>query len=105
MSDLRTLRPRLEHSDAAVRRTAILDLARLGDRDPAASVTLLDHLPRETDERARVLIARHLGAVRYIPAKPALWALYADRSTPVRVAHAAVLAHDQIEGGETRAGC
>lgn len=79
------------------RRVAVLDLIRLASGDPRAEALLVEHLARERDERCAILIIRHLGAAGSSAARPLLWRLYADRSTPVRIAHAAVLAHDAIE--------
>lgn len=84
---------------AGPRRVAVLDLIRLAPGEPRAQALLIEHLARERDERCAILIIRHLGAARCRAAMPLLWRLYADRATPVRVAHAAVLAHDAIEVG------
>lgn len=97
MSDRATLEQRLAHADAGVRRLAVHDLARMAAADPQATDALLAHLPRETDERAAMLIIGHLAAARHAPAMPCLKALYDDRRTPARPAHAAILAHDAIE--------
>jgi hypothetical protein len=91
-----TLRERLEWAQAGARRVAILDL--IGAGTPEAARALLDHLPRETDERAALLIIRHLGRIGGREALPALWVLYERRATPVRVAHAAIVEHDRIVG-------
>jgi hypothetical protein len=88
---------RLAWSEAGARRVAILDLIRLSENDPEATGVLLQHLTRERDERAGILIVRHLGVAAGLGALPALWALYQDRATPVVLAHAAILAHDTIE--------
>lgn len=105
---------RLASDAVAVRRVAVLDLIRLGERAgesggdaccaPGVSrvaAALADHLPRETDEKALIAAIRHVGRAGYSPASGTLWALYADRSTPARVAHAAVIAHDTIASRET----
>lgn len=85
---------RLSHPDAGVRRIAVLDLA----REPAAQAALIDRLGVERDERTAILIIRGLGERGDAAAMRVLWNLYADAATPVRVAHAAVLAHDTIAG-------
>jgi hypothetical protein len=83
---------RLESPDPAVRRVAIHDLK----GDPEADRLLLARLPRERDEKTALLMIRRLASVP--EAKPVLLALYRDRATPVRVAHAAILAHDALTG-------
>lgn len=95
MSDLSELQTRLESSDAGVRRVAILDL--IARRD--AGAILITHLARERDERAALLIIRHLERVPDAAAMPVLLGLYNRRETAVRIAHAAILAHDRIEAG------
>lgn len=100
---LATLMARLGAPEAGARRVAVLDLIRLTDREPAATAALLDHLPRETDERAAILIVRHLGRVRHGPARGLLKGLYDDLRTPARLAHASILAHDAIELAERAA--
>lgn len=89
---------RLGRDDAGARRVAILDLIRLAGSEAGATAALLERLPRERDERAGVLIVRHLGNVGGPEALPALWGLHQDRATPVLLAHAAILAHDTIQG-------
>ncbi len=94
------LAARLRSPEAPVRRIAVLDLVRLANDRPEATAALAAHLRVETDEKSRIAIVRHLGHVRHAPSKADLWALYADRGTPARVAHAAILAHDTIELSE-----
>lgn len=100
---------RLASGAAPVRRLAVLDLVRLAgtETEPAREVdlarrvagVLTDYLRRETDERALIGVARFLARAHHGPALEALWALYADRATPARAAHAAIIAHDTITGG------
>jgi hypothetical protein len=89
---------RLSRPEVGARRVAVLDLVRLSRADAEALGALAAHVESERDERAAVLIVRHLGAARFAGARAALRRLYDDRSTPVRVAHAAIVAHDAIEG-------
>lgn len=96
-AELAVLVGRLGAAEPGARRVAVLDLIRLADADPRATAALLEHVPRETDERAAILIVRHLGRARHRPAKALLKGLYDDARTPVRLAHAAILAHDAIE--------
>jgi hypothetical protein len=86
--------PRLSHADPGVRRIAVLDLA----RDTASNPALIDRLAVERDERTAILIIRALEERGGVAAMPALWNLYSETTTPVRVAHAAILAHDTIAG-------
>lgn len=95
-ANLDTLISRLSLPDAGPRRTAILDLIALAASDPSAADALFNHLPLETDERAALLIIRHLLAHADRRALPALWSLYDRPGTPVRIAHAAIVAHDTI---------
>jgi hypothetical protein len=91
---------RLAEADAGVRRVAIMDLIRLAADEvlaARANAALLAHLPRETDEKAAILIVRQLGRAAFVPAQAALQGMYDDRGVPARLAHAAILAHDQIE--------
>ncbi len=67
-----------------------MDLAALGEVG-----VLLEHLPFEGDEKAAILIIKRLGAAAM--ARPVLAALRDEPGTPVRVYHAAVLAHDRLE--------
>ena len=97
-------RERLADERPGVRRLAVLDLIAAADADPSIDGLLLEHLERERDERAAAAIVRRLARARYRPARPLLWRLYADRSTPVALAHAAILAHDAIELTAPRAG-
>lgn len=85
---------RLAHNAPGVRRVAVLDLA----PDPRAHPALIERLAVERDERTAILIVRALAERGGPEAMPALWRLYADAGTPVRVAHAAILAHDSIAG-------
>jgi HEAT repeat protein len=96
LSDLATVVARLASPDPSVRRLAIHDLIAATDAD--ANGALLAHLPSETDERAALLIIRHAAASRLFAAMPVLMGLYGDRRTPVRIAHAAILAHDTLAG-------
>ncbi|MCC6661452.1 MAG: hypothetical protein IT437_11260 [Phycisphaerales bacterium] len=90
---------RIDHRDPGVRRVAVLDLA----PDPATHRALIERLLIERDERTAVLICRQLGAHADAAVMATLWGLYADSTTPVRIAHAAVLAHDTI-AGRSRSG-
>lgn len=95
--DLELCVERLRHEAASVRRVAVLDLIRLASSAlPEANAALLEHLPREGDEAGALRIVRHLGEVRYAPARSLLKAMYDDRMVPVQLAHAAILAHDRI---------
>jgi hypothetical protein len=86
------LAARLKSPDAKVRRVAAMDLAGAGELG-----VLLEHLPFEGDEKAAILIIRRVCAVA--TARSVLAALRDDPKTPVRVYHAAVLAHDRLERG------
>lgn len=88
---------RLGSGEARTRRIAVADLIREYGADPEVVESLAARLACEADEKAAVAIVRHLGRVDYRPARAMLWSLYASRSTPARLAHAAVLAHDAIE--------
>jgi hypothetical protein len=90
-------RLRLAEPEAAVRRIAILDLVRLAAKSDGVNAALLEHLQREPDEKAAIVIVRHLGQVGFGAARPVLKALYDTLATPPRLAHAAILAHDRIE--------
>ena len=85
---------RLASSESGVRRIAVHDL--IGLSDARVPTILVEHVGRETDERAAVLIIRHLARAGAREAGPVLLGLYADRGTPVRIAHAAILAHDAL---------
>ena len=89
---------RLEGADAGARRVAILDLIALAGHDPGAGSVLLAYLDRESDERAALLIIRHVGKVAGREALPVLWRLQERRQTPARIAHAAIVEHDRIIG-------
>jgi hypothetical protein len=95
------LAARLKSPDAKVRRVAVIDLASAG---VAGLSVLLEHLPGEPDEKAAVLIIRKLGEARFGTARAVLARLRDDPGTPVKVYHAAVLAHDQIERGTGSGG-
>jgi hypothetical protein len=71
----------------------------LDTSDRAAALdAMLAHLERgEHDEKAGLGIIRALSSARCERARPLLRRLYETRETPVRVAHAAILAHDEIE--------
>jgi hypothetical protein len=101
-ADVDTLRARLASTEPGARRIAILDLIASARHDERAIPALLDHLPRETDERAALLVIRHLGAAAGTGALRPLWALYARRETPVRIAHAAIIEHDRILARQPR---
>jgi len=58
---------------------------------------LLEHLPRERDPKARLLIIRALGVSAFGKAMTVLASLRADPATPPQESHAALLAHDAIE--------
>ena len=93
---------RLGAREAGARRVAILDL--IAAKSLEADEALLRHLESERDERAAILIIRHLGDAGRIEAArvmPVLWKLYEDRQTAVRIAHAAVVVHDRmaVRGG------
>ena len=77
---------------------AILDLIALSTRDRRAGAALESHLPHEHDERAALLIIRHLASAGRRAAMPRLLAMYHNRETPVAIAHAAILAHDVLAG-------
>ena len=87
---------RLSSDAPGARRVAILDLIALSIRDPRASAALESHLPNEHDERAALLVIRHLASAGRRGAMPRLLAMYQDRGTPVAIAHAAILAHDSL---------
>lgn len=93
------LAARLRSGDAKVRRIAAMDLGAAAGGEPRATGILAGHLKAETDEKTAVAIIRHLGRARHGASRALLWSLYADRRTPARVAHAAILAHDAIELG------
>lgn len=95
-NDPAVLAARLESADRHVRRVAASDLGRLAARDERAAAALASRLAREDDEAAAIAIARALGRARDGPARGMLLALYEDRRTPARVAHAAILAHDAV---------
>lgn len=81
-----------------MRRLAIHDLIARSARDPAVVDLLIRHLPGETDEKAALLIIRHAAASGAHAATPVLLALYQDARTPVRIAMAAIRAHDAMAG-------
>jgi len=92
---------RLHDDRSGVRRVAVLDLAKRVDGPDRARV--LDALASrlgagEPDEKAALAIIGVLDAAGHVPAREVLWRLYEDRTTPIRVAHAGVLAHDRLEG-------
>lgn len=98
MPTLEELSARLLSSPTSARRIAIFDLIRLSADDPRAAAALLSHLPGETDEKSALAIIRHLADACRAEAIPILWRLYEDRTTPVRIAHAAIIAHDRLLG-------
>lgn len=83
-----------------MRRLAIHDLIARSAQEPAVTDLLLRHLPGETDEKAALLIIRHAAASGALAALPVLLALYQDSRTPVRIAMAAIRAHDAMAGHE-----
>ena len=85
---------RLGSDSPGARRVAILDLIR--SSDPRTAAAFLSRLPRETDERAALLMIRHLGAHAGPEAMPVLRSLYNEPRTPVAIAHAAITEHDRI---------
>lgn len=89
---------RLEDPRETVRRLAVMDIARLeGAERRRALAPLGARLQRETDERTALAIIRLLAEVSHEPSREILRGLYDRRETPVRIAHAAILAHDAIE--------
>jgi hypothetical protein len=105
MPDRSTLLERLASAAPGVRRLAVLDLIRIAPADADALRGLLEHLPREVDEKAALAIIRHLAAAGYQEARPVLWTLYEDPGTPAVIAHAAIVAHDRLlELGGAAAG-
>lgn len=94
MTSVDELAARLKSPDAKVRRVAAIDLASAGE---AGLSVLLAHLPEEADEKAALLIIRRLGEARFGAAPAVLARLRDDAGTPVKIYHAAVLAHDAIE--------
>jgi hypothetical protein len=89
---------RLGSADAGARRVAIHDLIGVAAHEPRANEVLLGHLAREPDEKAALLIIRHLAHAGARETMPALLRMYQDRRTPARVAHAAIVAHDTLAG-------
>jgi HEAT repeat protein len=91
---------RLDDERASVRRLAAMDMKAClatGDRD-AALGAMISRLERgESDEKTALGLIRALGTARHEPARPILRRLHDTRETPVRIAHAAILAHDEIE--------
>lgn len=98
MPNLDDLLGRLAASAPGVRRVAILDLIGLSAADGRATVALLRHLPSETDEKSALAIIRHIARIGHQDARPLLWQLYQDPTTPARIAHAAIVAHDHLVG-------
>jgi hypothetical protein len=94
LTSVEELAARLKSSDPKVRRVAAIDLGAAGE---AGLSVLLEHLPREADEKAALLIIRRLGEARLAAARAVLARLRDDPKTPVKVYHAAVLAHDAVE--------
>lgn len=86
---------RLTDPRPAVRRIAIMDMLR--DAGESGLTALLTHLPRETDERAALLIVRTCAERTYQPARPVLAQLRDNPAASAAVAHAALLAHDSLE--------
>lgn len=93
---LQDLLERLASSSPGVRRLAVLDLVRRSEKDERATHALVNHLAQETDEKAALLIIRRCAAAGYTPAMPVLWKLYDNPRTPVRIALAAIVAHDEL---------
>lgn len=98
------LRARAGDERVGVRRIAVADLERAAATDPTAPKLVLEIALRDADEKARVLAIRALARLGYHPACPDLLALYQERSTPAPVAHAAILAHDTIQGATPQSG-
>jgi hypothetical protein len=94
LTSVEELAARLKSPDAKVRRVAAIDLASAGEAGLSA---LLEHLPGEADEKTALLIIRRLGEARFAAARAVLARLRDEPGTPVKVYHAAVLAHDAIE--------
>lgn len=88
---------RLGSPEPGVRRVAVHDLSTRDDSRVFGA--LLVHLAREQDEKTAVLVIRSLARARVRRAMPVLLGLYQNPSTPVRVAHAAILAHDALAAG------
>lgn len=88
---------RLGDERVSVRRIAALDLSR---EEPGDGVLagIVGHLERgESDEKTALCLIGVLERADHGPARTVLRRLYDDERTPVRVAHAAILAHDRIE--------
>ncbi len=85
---------RLRSAEPGVRRVAVHDLIALGEGRVVG--VLVEHLAWEGDEKAAVLVVRCLARAGAREAMPALLGLYRNPRTPVRVAHAAILAHDGL---------
>ena len=94
-SDVGDLIQRLSSGTRSVRCIAAMDLAQLGGEQALAA--LLAHLPFESDEKTAILIVRRLAEASYLAGIPVLAKLRDDISTPIRLFHAAVLAHDRLE--------
>lgn len=88
---------RLRLPAAMARRLAIRDLIQRIDAEPSVVEALIEHLDREDDPRALIMIARELGERRVNAAVDALAALRDHPDSAVEVAHAARIAFDQIE--------
>lgn len=89
---------RLSDARAPVRRIAIRDLIALAERgDAGATAALTAHLARERDEAALLLVIRALARLNAQGAAGYLARLRDDSGSSPAVAHAALLAHDELE--------
>lgn len=88
---------RLGDERASVRRLAALDLSRASATEETLSGIVAHLGTGEEDEKTALCLIRLLERAGHGPALPVLRRLYDDESTPVRTAHAAILAHDHIE--------
>ena len=90
MTTVVELAARLTSALPGVRRIAVHDLIRRGD--PAALQVLADHAPIETDERAALLIVRHLSGIA--DSREALLRVYESPLVPACAAVEAIRAAD-----------
>lgn len=92
---------RLGHPSPGVRRVAAMDLARGTARAPearAAGDALASAISAETDEPTLLALIRALATVGDDVHRPLLARLRDDPDSSPGAAHAALLAHDAIEG-------
>lgn len=88
---------RLGDERVSVRRIAALDLSRAEASEQVVG-GIIEHLERgESDEKTAMCLIGVLERAGDAGARPLLKRLYDDDRTPVRTAHAAILAHDAIE--------